>query len=67
MSAKLNAIQCLTCFDIIESVHVHDFVRCTCGNVFVDGGLDYCRRGYNTELPAEDAYIELGQWENKRA
>ena len=39
-----NSVKCLKCGDIIESVHRHDFVTCSCGNVSVDGGLDYCRR-----------------------
>lgn len=39
-----NAAKCGTCGTIIESTHRHDFVACPCGN-FVDGGLDYLRRG----------------------
>lgn len=41
-----NALRCLDCKDVIESKHRHDFVQCTCGNVFVDGGLEYQRIGY---------------------
>jgi hypothetical protein len=41
----LNKCQCRLCGDIIESKHVHDFVRCKCGAIFTDGGLDYIRRG----------------------
>jgi hypothetical protein len=37
--------QCLDCEDIIESKHRHDFVRCECGNSFLDGGDDYIRGG----------------------
>lgn len=40
-----NAAKCLLCGDIIESVHRHDFQRCQCGEVFVDGGLAYRRLG----------------------
>lgn len=40
-----NSAQCLLCNDILESRHRHDFQRCKCGAVFVDGGKDYCRRG----------------------
>lgn len=40
-----NRAQCRKCGDIIESRHVHDFVRCKCGAIFVDGGHDYIRRG----------------------
>ena len=38
-------IQCLLCKDIIVSNHRHDFVKCTCGESFVDGGYDYLRYG----------------------
>lgn len=45
--------QCLDCEDIIESKHRHDFVRCECGNSFLDGGDDYFRGGGNI-LPLLD-------------
>jgi len=44
---KTNKAQCLLCNDIIESKHRHDFVKCKCGSCFVDGGLEYLRRGAN--------------------
>jgi len=40
---------CRKCGDIIESKHVHDFVRCKCGAIAVDGGKDYLRRIGNLE------------------
>ena len=40
-----NKAQCAKCDDIIESKHRHDFVRCKCGAIFVDGGKEYMRRG----------------------
>ena len=40
-----NAAKCKVCKDIIESKHVHDFKSCKCGAIFVDGGLDYIKRG----------------------
>jgi len=39
-----NRIACLECLDVIESIHVHDFVWCRCGCVAVDGGRDYLKR-----------------------
>jgi hypothetical protein len=33
------------CGDVIESKHRHDFVKCTCGHSFLDGGDDYTRWG----------------------
>ncbi len=44
-----NAAKCRKCGDIIESKYRHDFVRCKCGAIFVDGGMDYIRRGGNAE------------------
>jgi hypothetical protein len=35
--------QCKKCGDIIQSMYRHDFVRCGCGAIAVDGGRDYCR------------------------
>lgn len=40
-----NAAECRVCADVIESTHRHDFVSCTCGEIFVDGGTDYIRWG----------------------
>ena len=39
-----NAVNCLSCGDLIISKHRHDFVTCTCGAVSVDGGQEYLRR-----------------------
>jgi len=45
----LNRTRCKKCGDVITSNHVHDFVRCKCGAVAVDGGDDYLRRIGNPE------------------
>jgi hypothetical protein len=42
-----NRAQCRLCGDIIESVHRHDFKWCKCGEIYVDGGKAYIRRGAN--------------------
>lgn len=55
-----NRIKCLLCGDIIESKTRHDMKYCSCGNCYVDGGLDYLRRGFhgkNTEDCFEDISI----------
>ena len=44
-----NEAQCMKCGDIIVSKHVHDFVACRCGAIFVDGGMEYLRRGGEEE------------------
>jgi len=41
----MNKAKCKLCGDIIESKHQHDFVRCKCGEIFVDGGNSYSRYG----------------------
>jgi hypothetical protein len=44
-----NAAQCKKCGDLIVSKHRHDFVKCKCGAIAVDGGLSYIRRLGNPE------------------
>jgi len=51
-SGKIKlGVQCPACEDIIFSFYQHDFRRCMCGKVFVDGGDDYMRTG--AEAPVE--------------
>lgn len=38
-------IRCLKCNDIIESLSVHDYRKCKCGESFIDGGSEYTRIG----------------------
>lgn len=52
-----NSAQCLLCGDEIESKHRHDFVECKCGNIFVDGGQWYLRRGYKVADSIKDTSI----------
>ena len=54
-----NAIKCNHCGDVIESKHRHDFKECKCGTVFVDGGLDYSRRGFKN---SPDDYTDLSEF-----
>jgi len=57
---RQNKIQCNNCGDIIESVHVHDFKWCSCGNCAVDGGREYLKRnGINyKDLSTVDIELE---------
>lgn len=55
-----NAIKCNHCGEVIESKSVHDFKWCTCETVFVDGGLEYARRGYKNST---DDFEELSEYE----
>jgi hypothetical protein len=45
MKIMINAIECLSCGDVVVSRSVHHMNSCTCGKVMVDGGQDYLRRG----------------------
>lgn len=49
-----NRIRCNKCGDIIESKYTHDFVQCSCGQCFVDGGHDYMR--------VSGDYTDLSEW-----
>jgi tRNA(Ile2) C34 agmatinyltransferase TiaS len=40
----LNKAQCKLCGDIIESLNTHDYNRCSCGEIAVDGGKSYIKR-----------------------
>ena len=46
----VNKAKCKVCKDIIESKHTHDYVECSCGEISVDGGKDYLRRGYKEDI-----------------
>lgn len=41
-----NSAKCYKCDTIVKSLSRHDFQECSCGNIFVDGGLDYIRQGF---------------------
>lgn len=57
---KRNAIRCVWCGDVIESKSRHDFVWCSCRAVYVDGGLDYLRRGFRDST---GDFEELSEYE----
>ncbi len=55
---KQNKIRCKFCGDVIESKSTHDFVKCSCGRMVVDGGLSYLRRLFKEP----NDYEELSEW-----
>lgn len=55
---KLNRIKCRYCRDVIISEHRHDFNRCKCGAVYVDGGKDYLKRGGEPSAAIEMSIYE---------
>jgi hypothetical protein len=46
---EMNRIRCAKCKELLHSKHVHDWVGCGCGAVYVDGGDEYCRLGGHAE------------------
>lgn len=61
MAITRNAAQCLSCGDILESTHRHDWVICSCGNLFIDGGREYLRMGLRD---GEDSFVSLVENDN---
>lgn len=55
-----NAVICNKCDDLIFSAHRHDFRECKCGNIFIDGGQEYLRRG--GKALEDGSYIDMS-WE----
>ncbi len=53
-------VKCKKCGDEIRSMHRHDFVRCKCGAIFIDGGSDYTRLGYPKGEPKDHIAYILG-------
>lgn len=45
-------LECPSCHDRIFSNSRHDFVECSCGGLFIDGGFDYLRYGGITAATA---------------
>ena len=52
---------CARCDEVLISQHHHDFVSCSCGEVFVDGGDEYGRGSLSKYLiplyPAAYPYL----------
>jgi hypothetical protein len=44
-------VQCKLCLEIIQSHHRHDFKWCSCRTVYIDGGPEYQRVGWESPLP----------------
>ncbi len=56
-----NAVRCLNCNEIIESINVHDMRYCSCGVTSIDGGLEYTKRGFGGKGFQELAEYEIEQ------
>lgn len=53
-----NAARCRHCGDLLESRNRLDYQGCTCGKVFVAGGRNCIRRGFDDV----DDYDELSEY-----
>ena len=45
----MTKVKCKHCGDIIESKYDGDWVKCSCGKIYVDETKYYCRIGGNFE------------------
>ena len=54
-----TGIRCGFCRDVIFSWSVHDFKRCWCGKVFIDGGFDYMRYGGEGLEDARTSFVAI--------
>ncbi len=55
----IHGLYCKTCDEFIYSRAHHDFHYCTGGHIFVDGGFDYFRCGWENEADFIDCITEL--------
>jgi hypothetical protein len=51
-----NKAKCLKCGEIIISKNRHDYSKCKCGNLAVDGGSWYARRAFTGRT---DSYEDM--------
>lgn len=58
-----NKAKCTLCGHIVESKHIHDFRSCSCGNIHVDGGLEYLKRGVRGDW---DTLVDLSEYEENK-
>lgn len=66
MAKHGRKVRCKHCGDIIQSMHRHDFKRCECGKIFVDGGGSYLRLGFPSEDPDDDLEVLATPDETKK-
>ena len=66
MKIIFNVAKCNLCKNVVESKYRHDWASCNCGEIFVDGGLDYLRRGAKNWVNFIDlSSVKLGKNEKK--
>ncbi len=56
----VTAVQCPKCKDYIFSRTKHDFRSCSCKSVSVDGGFDYTKLHWSSDVKREDiSYYQI--------
>lgn len=65
-----NRAKCKLCNSVIESMHRHDYVTCTCGEISISGGLDYLHASAKNfdnffRVDDDDAVINVSYKEDK--
>jgi hypothetical protein len=58
MKIIVNKVCCKICGSVIESKHVYDYQRCSCGAIAIDGGTDYQRTSWPAGADVND-YIDF--------
>lgn len=61
----VTTVKCPTCKEIIYSRANHDFKYCSCGEIFVDGGLDHIRIGGKDLVAIVTSTIEIDATEKE--
>jgi len=46
----VTAVTCPKCGYTVYSRTQHDFRKCFCGAIFIDGGFEYTRVGFSTDM-----------------
>lgn len=49
----VTAAECPNCGDLIYSRARHDFHRCSCGEIAIDGGFDYVKMAFKKIVPKQ--------------
>ena len=61
-----HAIQCKKCLDTIESKDIHDFKKCSCGAVGIDGGISDGNRSIGNLSDIENRSMYCAIVQNKK-
>ena len=54
MENPIYKVKCLKCQDVLESIDKHDFKKCRCGTISIDGGRNKNERRFVGDLKCVD-------------